>query len=187
MPGVPRALLALTVLLAACGCSGRREGREYMPLAVGNRWDYRVITRDGRRVRRRLEITGRASARAFKASDGGDPAVLSWEDGFLSFQHAGRRVYMLMLPAVAGSSWWTVTPEGARVWCRVQGSGNVTVPAGTFRCVEVLMEPSGGRTEIRHWFARGVGWVRYSYGPRGGSPWMVRELTACEVRPAGPK
>jgi len=187
MPRPSRALLALPILLAACGCSGRRQGREYMPLAVGNRWDYRITTGKGRRATRRLEILGKSSQRVFKASDGGDPALLGWEDGFFSFQHAGRRIYMLMLPAVPGSSWWTVTPEGARVWCRVQGGRKVTVPAGTFSCVEVLMEPSGGRTEIRHWFARGVGWVRYSYGPRGGSPWMVRELTGYEVKPSEPE
>ena len=57
-----------------------------------------------------------------------------------------------------------------------------TETAGTFpECAEVLMEPLGGRTEMRHWFAPGVGWVRHSSGPRGGRPWVVRYLVDYEL------
>ena len=178
-----RALVALAAGLLAAGCSGPRAGREYLPLAVGNRWDYVVATSDGAQERRRMAITGRLSADTFTATDGGEPGAWSWEDGFLSFQQGGSRAYLLMLPASPGVKWWTVTPEGARVSCEVTGFAKVTTPAGVFpRCVEVLMETVGGRTEMRHWFAPGVGWVRHSSGPRGGRPWVVRYLVDYELR-----
>ncbi len=173
----------LAVMFLTAGCFGPRAGRQYMPLAVGNRWDYRVTLSDGRTRQRRMTVTAKISELTYRTSDGGDSALWSWEDGFLSFQQGGRRVYLLALPPTEGSGWWTVTPEGARVWCKVKGRGEVSVPAGDFRnCVEVLMQPAGGKTEMRHWFAPGVGWVRYSYGPRGAKPWMVRELVAYELK-----
>ncbi len=173
----------LAVLLLSAGCANPRAGREYMPLAVGSQWDYRVSLSDGRRTRRRMKITRQTSELTYEASDGGERALWSWEDGFLSFQQGARRIYLLILPPGQGAGWWTVTPEGVRVWCKVRGRGTVSVPAGVFPdCVEVLMEPVGGKTEMRHWFARGVGWVRYSYGPRGAKPWMVRELVSYEIK-----
>ncbi|MHC4916446.1 MAG: hypothetical protein ACYTGB_13235 [Planctomycetota bacterium] len=186
--GPRRAVLApaLVLTLLAAGCAAPSAGRDYMPLEPGNSWDYRVTTAAGRKSSRRLEITGRVSELTCRAADGGRPSLWSWEDGFLSVQQEGQRIYMLVLPVHEGASWWTVTPEGVRVWCRVTGFVPVSVPAGTFpRCAEVVMQPKGGKTEIRHWFARGVGWVKYSYGPTGGRPWMVRELTGYRVKTGG--
>ncbi len=179
-----RSLLVVFMLSAAWGCSGQGTGRGYMPLALGNRWDYRVVTSNGQENFRRLMISGHASEGAFRGVEGNETSLWSWQDDFLSVQRGGQRIYLLSLPAVTGTSWWTVTPKGIRVWCRVEGTATVKTAAGTFyRCVEVLMEPVGGRTEIRHWFAPGVGWVRYSYGPRGGRPWMVRELVSYVLKP----
>jgi len=184
----PASILAsLAILATACGCSGGGGGRDFMPLAIGSRWDYRVTTAEGESSFRRMLISGRASEGVFRAAEGSDKSLWAWEDGFLSVQRRGERIYMLALPAVKGTSWWTVAPGGKRVWCKVEGTCRVRVPAGEFAgCVEVVMEPVGGKTEIRHWFARGVGWVRYSYGPRGGRPWMVRELVSYRIRPPGP-
>ncbi len=186
MIGIPRGgavAPAAAVLLLAAGCAPPSAGRDYMPLVPGNVWNYRVTTSAGRVSRRRLEITSRHSKLTWRAADGDRRSLWSWEDGFLSVQQEGQRIYLLMLPVHEGASWWTVTPEGVRVWCRVTGFGPVSVPAGTFpTCAQVVMQPRGGKTEIRHWFARGVGWVKYSYGPIGGRPWMVRELTDFKVR-----
>jgi hypothetical protein len=188
LSAVLKSLLASAALLAACGCSVRGTGRDYMPLAVGNRWDYRVVTSNGSESFRRLMISSKVSNQAFRGAEGNGTSLWSWQDDFLSVQRGGQRIYLLALPAVKGTSWWTVTPKGIRVWCRVEGTATVKTAAGTFnRCVEVLMEPVGGRTEIRHWFAPGVGWVRYSYGPRGGRPWMVRELVAYVLRAPEPE
>jgi len=178
------ALLVALAALAAAGCSRARG--DYMPLAVGNRWDYRVL-QPGRPVERwRLELTGRVGERTWAGADGDGVGVLwSKEDEMLSVQRRGQRIYLLWLPPAVGAGWWTTAPGSAKVWCKVVARPTVAVPAGTFRaCVEVLMEPVGGRTEMRHWFAPGIGWVRYSYGPRGGRPWMVRELTGYQLRPA---
>jgi hypothetical protein len=174
---------ALVLAAAAAGCASPRADHQYMPLAVGNRWEYRVTTEAGGESRRELVITERVSPLTCKGTDGGQPVVWSWEDDFLSCQVRGQRVYMLMLPASKGAGWWTVTADGQGVWCRLAGFARVSVPAGTFpSCLEVVMTPRGGSTEMRHWFARGVGWVRFSSGPRGGRPWMVRELTSYRVR-----
>ncbi len=155
-----------------------------MPLAVGNRWDYRITYDDGRTAPVRLELDARESELTWSGRDGRIGCLWSKEDGIVSVQQQGSRVYLLWLPPANGAGWWTVTPDGQRVWCTVAGRETVTVPAGTFRdCVVVVMEEPGGRTEMRHWFAPGVGWVRYSWGPRGGRPWLVRELTAYELRP----
>ncbi len=184
MSGI-RGLLAGALIAAACGCSRKGSGRDYMPLAIGSQWDYRVTTAEGQSSFRRMLISGTASQGVFRAAEGNDKSLWAWDDGFLSVQRRGERIYMLALPAVRGTSWWTVTPDGKRVWCKVEGASRVKVPAGEFsRCVEVVMEPVGGKTEIRHWFARGVGWVRYSYGPRGGRPWMVRELVSFRLKPS---
>jgi hypothetical protein len=175
--------LPVALLVACCGCRGN-GARDYMPLAVGNRWDYRVASSTGGSSRQRLTIVGQASAGVFRGAEGAERSLWSWEHGFLSVQRASQRIYLLALPAARGTSWWTVTPEGRRVWCTVRAPVQVRVPAGVFpRCAEVVMQPDGGRTEIRHWFARGVGWVRYSYGPRDGRPWMVRELVGYSLRP----
>jgi len=179
------------VLLAlpAAGCAPERD---FMPLAVGNRWDYRVVDSDGTISARRLSITGRAAQLTWRARDGGAlglwsgdvPCAWSKEDNIVSVQQEGARIYLLWLPPAVGTGWWTQTPDGARVWCQIVGRETVRVPAGTFPdCVVVVMEEPGGRTEMRHWFAPGVGWVRYSWGPRGGRPFLVRELVAWELRP----
>ena len=169
------------LLLAGCG----RPRADYMPLAVGNRWNYRVVREGGRASSRRLEITSRVSEVSYRAQEGGAPQLISKEDGFLSVLRQGQMVYLLILPPTKGIGWWTTTPQG-KLWCRVAGRETVSVPAGVFAgCVVVVMEAKGGSAEIRHWFAPGVGWVRYSWGPRGGRPWEVRELVDYELHPPG--
>jgi hypothetical protein len=182
MPRLHRLFAAPTLLLlAAAGCLPERD---FMPLAIGNRWDYRISFDDGRVAPVRLELDGRESRLTWSGRDGRTGCLWSKEDGIVSVQQEGARVYLLWLPPAIGAGWWTVTPDGQRVWCRVAGRETVNVPAGAFRdCVEVVMEQPGGASEMRHWFAPGVGWVRYSWGPRGGRPWMVRELVAYRLRP----
>lgn len=177
-----RALVAgVLLLLGAAGCL---PDRDFMPLAIGNRWDYRLTYDDGRTDQVRLELTGRDSEKTWSGTDGRIGCRWSKEDGIISVQQEGTRIYLLWLPPTRGVGWWTVLRQGERVWCRVVGRETVTVPAGTFQdCVAVVMEEPGGRTEFRHWFAPDVGWVRYSWGPRGGRPFLVRELVACELRP----
>ncbi|HOX08028.1 MAG TPA: hypothetical protein PK280_16640 [Planctomycetota bacterium] len=176
-------VLLLSALLAP-GAAGCRPEPDYLPMAVGNRWDYRLTYDDGRTAAVRLELTGRRSEQSWEGVDGRLACLWSKEDGIVSVQQEGSRIYLLWLPPFTGAGWWTVTPAGERVWCQVTGRETVTVPAGTFRnCAAVLMEQPGSRSEMRHWFAPGVGWVRYSWGPRGGRPWLVRELTAWQLRP----
>jgi hypothetical protein len=186
-PAVLRFAAAVVLLVLSAGCRGGTVGREYMPLATGSSWEYSVSTSSGSAGNRKIEIVERISDVTWRASEDGQEMYWSWEDDFLSVQHEGVRAYLLVLPANPGAGWWTVTPEGTRVWCSVQKRATVSVPAGTFgNCVEVLMEPVDGRSEIRHWFAPHVGWVRYSYGPRGGRPWMVRELKSWFLAPPDP-
>lgn len=173
--------LAAPLVLALTGCLPKTD---YMPLATGSRWDYRLTYEDGHTEKARLELSGRHSQDTWVGQDGRIPCLWSKEDGMVSVQQEGTRIYLLWLPPTDGSGWWTVTPQNERVWCRVAGRETVTVPAGTFRnCVVVVMEQPGGKAEMRHWFAPGVGWVRYSWGPRGGRPWLVRELTAWQLAP----
>jgi hypothetical protein len=174
--------ITLLPVLFCSGCASSLRDQCYMPLAVGNRWDYRIETDQGKISTRTLELTSKTKDDVFRCNDGVNPGAWAWRDGFLSFEQAGSRVYLLMIP-VRGAGWWTRTPEGHRVWCRVLGLRRITVPAGTFEdCVEVVMQPQGGRSEMRHWFARNVGWIRYSCGLRGKKPWMVRELVNCKLR-----
>ena len=176
-------VLCLTVMLLS-GCRNASRDQQLMPLAVGNRWSYLVHTPDSGKSLRVLEIIKDEGDGVYSAVDGGEPGLWTWQDGFLSVQQRGRRIYLLAVPATTGTGWWTVTPEGAKVWCKIAGRRRVEVSAGVFpSCVEVVMVPLGGRTEMRHWFAPGVGWIKYCYGPRGKEPWMVRELT--DFRPGG--
>lgn len=178
-------------LALAAGCLPERD---YMPLCVGNRWDYVVLTANGRREERRLEITRRLSKETWQAREGsgreldlgGIPQVWSLEDEIVSVQQLAERWALLWLPPATGLGWWTQTPDGDRVWSKIVGREAVSVPAGTFRdCVVVVMERAGGRGEIRHWFAPGVGWVRASEGPAGGRPAVVRELVAWQLGQTG--
>lgn len=174
-------LLAAVLATAAAGCLPERD---FMPLAVGNRWDYRIFHDDGRTRDIRLEITGRESKLTWWARDGDLECLWSKEDEIISVQQAGSRIYLLWLPPAPGSGWWTVTPDGERVWCKVVGRETVHLPAGTFRnCAVVVMEQPGGKAEMRHWFAPDVGWVCYSWGPPGGRPWLVRRLVGWELKP----
>ena len=184
MRAARRVLLALLPLaLPAAGCFGRRA--DYMPLAVGNRWDYRIATSDGRRARRRLVVTGKVSALTYRATDGDEASLWSKEDGWVSRQQNGELIYLLYLPPVTGAKWQNVMgAKRIRAWCRIDGRETVSVPAGVFKdCVVVVMEAAGSRTELRYWFAPDVGWVKFSYGPRGGRPRLVRDLVDYDLRP----
>ena len=183
-PALSLALLAVG-LAAASGCSGRRA--DYMPLAVGNRWDYRVVRSDGGSSRHSMVITGKVSELVYEADDGGQRCLWSKEDGWVARQAGGLVAYLLYLPPAAGVKWQNVVAgRKLKIWCRIAGRETVSVPAGTFPgCPVVVMEPAGGKTERRYWFAPDVGWVRYSYGPRGGRPWLVRELVDYQLEKPG--
>ncbi len=134
-----RLLLLVLAVVAAAGCVTRLDARSpgggpgvaiYYPLAVGNRWTYRVALRgEGPKQTVRIE---REEGGVFSDSEGGQLSVdaLGITD---------RKRYLLREPVEAGRGWTNVVSDSFTERYRILETGvPCEVPAGRFeRCVRV--------------------------------------------------
>jgi len=202
VPALP-VLAALALLV--CGCENVRH--DYMPFAVGNRWEYRQFVREGggerELARRRVELVRRLDRLTY--AEAGEGRYWLKRGGFIACEHrrSATRVHLLMLPAHTGYGWWWLDAAGGgRYWCTIAGRETVRIPAGSFReCVRVEMKPAGAGPVLVYWFAPDVGIVRYAERDARGRESFRYELAAWELagepdprlglddietRPAGP-
>lgn len=188
------ALLATVVL--GSGCSKRVEAEpekpsvsgavgDYYPLAVGNRWTYRLNGRDDKVVT--VEITKQEEG-FFHDNQGGQLAVDAY-----GLRDPKR--YLLRGPLETGHAWTNVVSvSSTERYQIIQAGGACDTPAGTFpSCVQVE-----GRNRVdaqttlinTFTFAPGVGMVRLETAVETASqriPQTRLELTAYELsggRPA---
>lgn len=182
---------ALVVELGAC--AGRQQRAEepesrpseslaaYYPLAVGNRWTYRVNGREDKTV---------------------DVEVLKEEDGYFQDNQGGqltvdgfgvrdRKRYLLRGPLAQGNEWTNVVSVSSTERYRILQSGvPCEAPAGSFRhCVrvEASNRVDASTTLVNALtFAEGVGLVRIevsaekSNGERVPQTWL--ELASYKLR-----
>lgn len=185
----------LAAVLLGTGCGKRVEAvpqepqatgsvAEYYPLAVGNRWTYRVNGRDDKQVT--VEIT-REEGGYFHDSRSGQLAV----DGY-GLRDPKR--YLLRGPVREGHAWTNVVSVSSTERYHIASAGvPCQTPAGSFEdCV--LVE---GRNRVdakatlvnTMTFARGVGMVRVEVavetnGQRVPQTWL--ELTSWQLEGSGP-
>jgi hypothetical protein len=184
----------LAALVLGSGCSRKNveatprarttgDVSQYYPLAVGNRWTYRVNGREDKPVS--VEIL-REENGFFHDSQGGQLAVDAY-----GLRDPKR--YLLRAPVETGHAWTNVVSVSSTERYRILEAGvPCQSPAGAFdNCVQVE-----GRNRINaeatlvntQTFAPGVGLVRMQVdveakGQRVPQTWL--ELTAWQVRPQG--
>lgn len=165
----------------ASGCATTAKAIDFMPLAVGNRWTYRVTP--GPTQAQEVVILKRDSDGFFVDNQGGRLAPR--RDGIFD----GTR-FLLEEPLVVDHSWSAVPGNASAERYRIiANDAEVTVEAGTFApCVIVQGEqptrdPNTGKaaTLIMTWtYARGVGLVEMQQAVRL-SPDIVQTTATIEL------
>jgi hypothetical protein len=120
----------------------------------------------------------------FRATYDGLEQVWSKRGGYVGFQDARGRHYLLILPPHTGYRWIATDEQGADQYFEIEGQLSVTTPAGVFsQCAEVRQESRDRKEAFRYWFAPGVGLVRRSKYFLGEEVFR-QELLNWEARPA---
>jgi hypothetical protein len=183
--------------LGAGACAGRQPVADsaasrapeslaaYYPLAVGNRWTYRINGRQDKPVV--VEVT-RQEDGYFHDTQGGQLTV----DGF---GVRDRKRYLLREPLTVGSQWTNVVSVASTERYRIlQTDVPCETSAGSFAtCVRVeASNRVDARTTLLNTFtfARGVGLVRMELAVRGGNgevlPQTSLELVSYQLHPGAP-
>ena len=177
-------LAAAIAALLAAGCE--RIAGDYMPLAVGNRWDYSVRWQRGEAPAEAaadfMEIIDEVAPGKFRAREAAATSLWSKELGFVIRADGTTREPILALPPHTGYKWKLNTPAGS-VFSEIAERCEVSVPAGRFAdCLRVVQRDVTGRRVLNYWFAPGVGIVKavllYS-----GTPVETRELLRWRLAP----
>lgn len=168
-------LLGLSAATASCAesagvsAAAQSQAADYLPLAVGNRWELRARNISDPMV---LEVTGRD----------GDAFLVRWINPFVRatfrFIEEDTRVLLTGLdmgsgmgPIPAGTVYWDFGPAKGQEWSSPIGRGEVSdrgvsvnTPAGEFGdCIEVRTIDQRGQS--MYWtFAPGTGLVRWGRG-----------------------
>lgn len=115
---------------------------------------------------RRVALTLKASIEdevTFRATYDRFEQVWSKAGGYVGFQNARGRQYLLILPPHTGYRWVVTQPSGENLFFEVESHSQVATPAGTFPMCAVSRQESRDKREItRYWFAPDVGLVRRS-------------------------
>jgi hypothetical protein len=190
--------LGVALVAGGAGCAGRQRVEEagdsrpateslgaYYPLAVGNRWTYRVNGRPDKTVA--VEVL-REEEGFFHDSQGGQLTVDA-------YGIRDRKRYLLRAPLSEGSGWTNVVSVSSTERYRILQVGvPCQVPAGSFNnCVRVegRNRVDANTTLVNGFtFAEGVGLVRVevsaerSNGERLPQTWL--ELASYQVKsPSG--
>lgn len=180
----------LASLLAACSHTAPAAGEraeapapaEFYPLAVGNRWTYRVSGGGERQVTVEIQREERG---VFLDSRGQRLTVDA-------FGVRDDERYLLRAPLAVGQEWKNVVSVSSIERYRVASVGEpCEVPAGRFdRCVQVVgrvRDPRGPTLANTLTFARGVGLVRVETALEEGErriPQLSLVLTGYQVQPS---
>lgn len=194
---VAAALALLTVTACATtsqnGTTSGLRAKDYVPLAVGNRWEYRVTPAPPDKPTDQVEIVEVDDKGFFVDNRGGRLAPRT--DGVFD----GQR-FLLQEPVEVGHEWLAVPEPNAVEKFKISAVGtSAKVPAGSFEdCVEVeatqeMRHPRTGEraTMTMTWtYAPGVGLVkavgRVAPGEQPPQVTMTMELVSFDVKPAKP-
>jgi len=205
---LPAALLALASL--ACGKPSLPQpglplaGKDYFPLAAGNRWVYAshlvlggspedskrafLVKRDGDLFLVDQEGRGLLNAMTMLYLATGDGVTT--KSGMFGAAKTQFDPPLVELPAsiAAKATWtWTGTSSGRPMSMTsvLEGMESVTVPAGTFRCARIRRTTPQGIV-IVHWYAEKVGLakseVRRPSGPGLPESSETLQLSSYELK-----
>jgi len=166
--GPPAAWWACAFILCA-GCESIRH--DFMPLAAGNSWTYRVTSagrtlgtesmRVTERIRRRSGVDLGKGTELFRVREPGGFAVWMKDTGSVVRSSGRGSSVILQHPPFVGTGWWDNSPGGGRVECKVVAREAVRTPAGWFfDCVVIRRETEDRSLVVTQWFAPGVGLVK---------------------------
>jgi Zn-dependent protease with chaperone function len=141
-------------------------GSPWMPLPPGAQWTYRSSGPSGQVQRTEWKVTGRVPE-----SPGAVRLALRMP-GDVTLRPQARvtadGLELRLRPNDPSSEWRLNT----RLPASLDENEEVTVPAGTFRCVKVDKPVGEGGGKVTLWLARGVGVVKRAYEPDG----LIEEL-----------
>ena len=110
-----------------------------------------------------LALQERHDELTYRATWAGAEQVWSKRDGYIGFQNANGRHYLLILPPHTGYRWIVTNANNENLYYEIEGHQQLTTPAGIFRfCAVVRQETRDRRISFRFWFAEGVGLIRRS-------------------------
>lgn len=134
-----------------------------------------------------LELRAAVDELTFRALYDTAEQVWSKRNGYIGFQSARGRSYLLILPPHSGYKWVVTGPGGQDQFFEIESaSASVTTPAGEFKNCAVARQESRDRKEIfRYWFAPEVGLVRRSKFFMNEEVFR-QELVEFSVKPATP-
>ncbi|HYF52012.1 MAG TPA: hypothetical protein VEJ63_21565 [Planctomycetota bacterium] len=134
-----------------------------------------------------LELRAAVDELTFRALYDTAEQVWSKRNGYIGFQSARGRSYLLILPPHSGYKWVVTGPGGQDLFYEIESaSASVTTPAGEFRNCAVSRQESRDRKEIfRYWFAPEVGLVRRSKYFMNEEVFR-QELIEFNIKPATP-
>jgi hypothetical protein len=134
-----------------------------------------------------LDLQGPVDDITFKAVYDTAEQVWSKRDGYIGFQGARGRSYLLILPPHTHYRWVVSGSTGQNLYFEIETArGEVTTPAGKFVNCAVSRQESRDRKEVyKYWFAPNVGLVRRSKYFAGEEVFR-QELVEYKVQPAKP-
>lgn len=99
----------------------------------------------------------------YRAAFDGFEQVWSKRGGYVGFQNARGRHYLLLLPPHTGSRWIVTDQQGQNQYFEIEKQADLATPAGLFKQCVVSRQESRDRREVfRYWFAPEIGLVRRS-------------------------
>jgi hypothetical protein len=200
-----RVILCITVVVVLTSISYAQEEvkatREYIPLAKGNFWEYKITGEVREEGNCKLEIVEEIGKDKFRVNPTGIlfvfiPGLTEFciEGDFFWWKTldgpASVVVRMLKLGAKKGDSWTTsVNLPNVKlppmVWnSTIVGLEEVSTPAGVFKdCLKVVHSTSIGRDtgSDNVWFAKGVGIVKITKSAPDGTVFVAWTLTKYKV------
>jgi len=120
-----------------------------------------AVTRPARRIE--LALKEAADEITYRSTYDGFEQVWTKRGGYIGFQNARGRHYLLILPPHSGYRWIVTDVGGQNLYFEVTGHQDVETPAGKFRaCAVARQESRDKRESFCYWFAPDVGLVRRS-------------------------
>ncbi|MCZ7649093.1 MAG: hypothetical protein M5U26_28205 [Planctomycetota bacterium] len=139
----------------------------------------------GRKARRVvLELLEAVTPVTYRAKYDRYEQVWSKQGGYVGFQNARGRHYLLILPPHSTYKWVVTAPSGDNLFYEIEAHQDVETPAGIFRaCAIAREETRDKRVVYRYWFAPHTGLVRRSRYYLGEEVFR-QELIDSKIRPS---
>ena len=197
-----RVILCIAAVVVLTSISYAQEEvkatKEYIPLAKGNFWEYKV-TEMGKERTLKEEITEKVAEGRFKVETTEAAAGFKGEhslefciegDFFCQrFEMGPDSVNwrMLKVGAKKGDSWTNTLAPSITLTSTLTAVEEVTTPAGVFKnCLKVVHSSSTNSGTFSMWFAKGIGMVKWERRSSEGEVESSLTLTKYKIVQQGP-